>query len=64
MFLLQEFLFFTIEKRNMARNSFFLTGFLEEFPRIPGTGISKKGIQKGMHNLEYKVGICGCDDCS
>jgi hypothetical protein len=35
-----------LKKRNMERNSFFLAGFLEEFPGIAGTGITKKGNPK------------------
>ncbi len=54
MFLLQDFFFGPLKKRNMERNSFFLAGFLEEFPRIPGTGISKKRNPKRMHNLASK----------
>jgi hypothetical protein len=35
-----------LEKKEYGKEFLFLAGFLEEFPRIPGTGISNKGIQK------------------
>jgi hypothetical protein len=39
---LQEFFFFTIKKKEYGKEFLILANFLEGFPRIPGTEISKK----------------------